>query len=108
MPLTEVDAFVWHSYEAHVKGLTQRHPDIPEELRGTYAGIVQPAVVEHLQRLGITALELMPVHQFVDDCPEDWDSGFGRSVGMFLNGQGIRENDSRGRPVTDVNCAGSR
>ena len=54
-------------YEAHVKGLTQRHPDIPEELRGTYAGIAHPAVVEHLQRLGITALELMPVHQFVDD-----------------------------------------
>ncbi|WP_270365909.1 glycogen debranching protein GlgX [Microbacterium algeriense] len=54
-------------YEAHVKGLTERHPDIPEELRGTYAGIAHPAVVEHLQRLGITALELMPVHQFVND-----------------------------------------
>ena len=54
-------------YEAHVKGLTQRHPEIPEELRGTYAGIAHPAVVEHLQRLGVTALELMPVHQFVND-----------------------------------------
>jgi isoamylase len=54
-------------YEAHVKGLTQQHPDIPEELRGTYAGVAHPAVIEHLQRLGITALELMPVHQFVDD-----------------------------------------
>ncbi|MFE7065702.1 glycogen debranching protein GlgX [Microbacterium sp. NPDC057658] len=54
-------------YEAHVKGLTQRHPEVPEELRGTYAGIAHPAVVEHLQRLGITALELMPVHQFVND-----------------------------------------
>lgn len=54
-------------YEAHVKGLTQRHPEIPEELRGTYAGIAHPAVIEHLQRLGVTALELMPVHQFVND-----------------------------------------
>jgi glycogen operon protein len=54
-------------YEAHVKGLTVRHPDIPEELRGTYAGIAHPAIIEHLGRLGVTALELMPVHQFVDD-----------------------------------------
>jgi isoamylase len=54
-------------YEAHVKGLTQLHPDVPEELRGTYAGLAHPAVVEHLTRLGITAIELMPVHQFVQD-----------------------------------------
>ena len=54
-------------YEAHVKGLTATHPDIPEEQRGTYAGIAHPAVIEHLQKLGITALELMPVHQFVND-----------------------------------------
>ena len=54
-------------YEAHVKGLTQTHPDIPEEQRGTYAGIAHPAVIEHLQKLGITAIELMPVHQFVND-----------------------------------------
>jgi isoamylase len=54
-------------YEAHVKGLTQLHPEIPEEQRGTYAGIAHPAVIEHLKKLGITALELMPVHQFVND-----------------------------------------
>jgi isoamylase len=54
-------------YEAHVKGLTQLHPDVPEELRGTYAGIAHPAVVEHLTRIGVTAIELMPVHQFVQD-----------------------------------------
>lgn len=54
-------------YEAHVKGLTQLHPDIPEDLRGTYAGIAHPAVIEHLTKLGVTALELMPVHQFVQD-----------------------------------------
>ncbi|KQX75195.1 glycogen debranching protein [Aeromicrobium sp. Root472D3] len=54
-------------YEAHVKGLTMTHPDVPEELRGTYAGLAHPSVVEHLQGLGVTALELLPVHQFVTD-----------------------------------------
>ncbi len=54
-------------YEAHVRGLTIGHPKVPEELRGTYSGIAHPAVIEHLQQLGITALELMPVHQFVHD-----------------------------------------
>jgi isoamylase len=54
-------------YEAHVKGLTQLHPAVPEELRGTYAGLAHPAVVQHLTRLGVTAIELMPVHQFVQD-----------------------------------------
>ncbi|MGI0487529.1 glycogen debranching protein GlgX [Pantanalinema rosaneae CENA516] len=58
----------WHEtviYEAHVKGLTQLHPDIPDELRGTYAGLAHPAAIEHLQRLGITAVELMPIHHFL-------------------------------------------
>ncbi len=54
-------------YEAHVKGMTQQHPDIPEEVRGSYAAISYPAVIEHLTGLGVTALELMPVHQFVND-----------------------------------------
>ncbi|MET0579689.1 MAG: glycogen debranching protein GlgX, partial [Ilumatobacteraceae bacterium] len=54
-------------YEAHVKGLTARHPDVPEEMRGTYSAIAHPAVVEHLASLGITAIELMPVHQFLHD-----------------------------------------
>ncbi|GAA4690410.1 glycogen operon protein [Promicromonospora umidemergens] len=54
-------------YEAHVKGLTMRHPDVPDELRGTYAGLAHPAVIEHLTKLGVTAIELMPVHQFVTD-----------------------------------------
>ncbi|HEV7898024.1 MAG TPA: glycogen debranching protein GlgX [Planosporangium sp.] len=54
-------------YEAHVKGLTFQHPKIPEDLRGTYAGIAHPAMIEHLRTLGVTAIELMPVHQFVDD-----------------------------------------
>ncbi len=54
-------------YEAHVKGLTQLHPDVPEELRGTYAGLAHPAVTDHLTKLGVTAIELMPVHQFIQD-----------------------------------------
>lgn len=57
----------WHEtviYEAHVKGLTQLHPDIPEELRGTYAGLGHPAAIAHLKSLGITAIELLPVHHF--------------------------------------------
>jgi glycogen operon protein len=54
-------------YEAHVKGLTQLHPDVPEDLRGTYAGVAHPAVTEHLTKLGVTAIELMPVHQVIQD-----------------------------------------
>jgi glycogen operon protein len=53
-------------YELHVKGFTERHPDIPRALRGTYAGLAHPAAIEHLQRLGVTAVELMPVHHFYD------------------------------------------
>ncbi len=54
-------------YETHVRGLTLRHPDIPPAQRGTYAGLAHPAIVDHLQRIGVTAVELMPVHQFVPE-----------------------------------------
>lgn len=54
-------------YEVHVKGFTQQHPQVPEELRGTYAGMAHPAAIEHLKHLGITAIELLPIHSFVDD-----------------------------------------
>lgn len=54
-------------YELHVKGLTYLHPRIPEELRGTYLGLASEPVIEHLHSLNITAVELMPVHQFIDD-----------------------------------------
>ncbi|UTT45083.1 glycogen debranching protein GlgX [Micrococcus luteus] len=54
-------------YETHVKGMTKLHPAVPEELRGTYAGMAHPEVVRHLTELGVTAVELMPVHQFVND-----------------------------------------
>ncbi|MGW3679255.1 glycogen debranching protein GlgX [Streptomyces prasinus] len=54
-------------YELHVKGFTQRHPGVPEELRGTYAGLAHPAAIGHLVRLGVTAVELLPVHQFAHE-----------------------------------------
>jgi isoamylase len=60
----------WHEtviYEAHVKGLTHLHPEVPEQLRGTYAGLATASVIEHLTKLGVTAIELMPVHFFIDD-----------------------------------------
>jgi isoamylase len=60
----------WHEsviYEVHVKGFTMRHPDVPTALRGTYAGLATAPMIDYLRRLGITAVELMPVHYFIDD-----------------------------------------
>ena len=60
----------WHrtlTYELHVKGFTARHPQVPERLRGTYAGLICPPVLDYFHSLGITAIELMPVHEFVSD-----------------------------------------
>jgi isoamylase len=54
-------------YETHVRGLTLQHPEIPDDLRGTYAGLAHPSIIGHLHQLGVTAVELMPVHQFVHD-----------------------------------------
>jgi glycogen operon protein len=54
-------------YEVHVKGFTARHPDIPEAQRGTYSGLAHPAAIEHLTGLGVTAVELLPTHQFIHD-----------------------------------------
>ncbi|MBK9475423.1 MAG: glycogen debranching protein GlgX [Tetrasphaera sp.] len=54
-------------YEAHVKGLTMTHPGLPEGIRGTYAALAHPVMIDHYQALGVTAIELMPVHQFVQD-----------------------------------------
>ncbi|MFI6787045.1 glycogen debranching protein GlgX [Nonomuraea sp. NPDC050383] len=54
-------------YEAHVRGLTMRHPAVPEALRGTYAGVGHPAIIDHLLSLGVTAVELMPVHHFMPE-----------------------------------------
>jgi len=60
----------WHQtviYELHVKGFTARHPDVPRELRGTYAGLASPAAVDYLKQLGITAVELLPVHHSITE-----------------------------------------
>jgi isoamylase len=60
----------WHRtviYETHVKGFTMQHPDVPPPLRGTYAGLATAPVIDYLKQLGVTAVELMPVHTFVDD-----------------------------------------
>jgi len=60
----------WHCsvvYEVHVKGFTMRHPDVPPELRGTYRGFASPPANDHLTRLGVTAVELLPVHEYMDD-----------------------------------------
>lgn len=60
----------WHHtviYEVHVKGLTMTHPDVPEELRGTYAGLAHPAVIDYLTDLGVTAVELLPIHRHVSE-----------------------------------------
>ncbi|MBU0750612.1 MAG: glycogen debranching protein GlgX [Gammaproteobacteria bacterium] len=54
-------------YELHVRGFTKNHPDIPPQLRGTYAGLATAPVIDHLKRLGVTSVELMPVHAFMDD-----------------------------------------
>jgi len=72
-------AIPWHEsviYELHVKGFTECHPEIPPEIRGTYSGLAHPAAIRHLTELGVTAVELLPVHAFVDDA--------------FLVGRGLR------------------
>jgi glycogen operon protein len=80
----------WHKtviYEAHVKGLTILHPDVPEEIRGTYAAVSHPAIIEHLKRLGVTALELLPIHEIMDDLfliEKDLKNYWGyNSIGFF-------------------------
>ena len=64
-PRTPLDETV--IYEMHVKGFTQTHPDVPEEIRGTYAGLAHPAAIKYLTDLGVTAVELLPVQQFAQD-----------------------------------------
>lgn len=63
-------------YEAHVKGMTKLHPDVPAAQRGTYAGLVHPSVIAHLKRIGVSAVELLPVQQFVTDEPRSGRSNY--------------------------------
>jgi glycogen operon protein len=92
-------------YEAHVKGLTETHPGIPEELRGTYAAIAHPAILDHLTELGVTALELMPVHHFADDSVLQ-DKGLSNywgynTIGFFAPDSKYSRADSRSGQVQD-------
>ncbi|WP_425578360.1 glycogen debranching protein GlgX [Streptomyces albiaxialis] len=90
-------------YELHVRGFTMRHPGIPERLRGTYAGLAHPAATDHLKRLGVTAVELLPVHQFAHEdhllrrgLRNYW--GY-NSVGYFAPHAGYAASGTRGQQV---------
>ncbi|KPC67047.1 glycogen debranching protein GlgX [Streptomyces chattanoogensis] len=90
-------------YELHVRGFTMRHPGIPEHLRGTYAGLSHPAALEHLVRLGVTAVELLPVHQFAHEdhlirrgLRNYW--GY-NSIGYFAPHAGYAATGTRGQQV---------
>ncbi|MER5451744.1 glycogen debranching protein GlgX [Streptomyces sp. NPDC002766] len=92
-------------YEAHVRGLTRTHPDVPAELRGTYAGLAHPAVTDHLTSLGVTAVELMPVHQFVQDGVLR-DRGLSNywgynTIGFFAPHNAYAAHGTRGQQVTE-------
>ncbi len=92
-------------YEAHVKGLTMRHPELPEELRGTYAGIGHPVIVDYLKSLGITAIELMPVHHFIHDHRLDEQGmknywGY-NTIGFFAPYHGYSSSGSAGQQVQE-------
>ena len=91
--------------EVHVKGFTARHPDVPAPLRGTYAGLASPPVIEHLQQLGVTAVELLPVHQFVRD-KHLYDRGLTNywgynSIGFFAPDIRYATSPIRGRHVKE-------
>jgi isoamylase len=92
-------------YEAHVKGMTARHPAVPEQLRGTYAGMAHPAVIEHLLKLGVTAVELLPIHHFVSEehlLREDLTNYWGyNSIGYFAPHAGYSSSGSRGQQIDE-------
>ncbi|MFJ1969725.1 glycogen debranching protein GlgX [Streptomyces sp. NPDC087903] len=92
-------------YEAHVRGLTATHPDVPAELRGTYAGLAHPAVLGHLTSLGVTAVELMPVHQYLQDGVLQ-DRGLSNhwgynTIGFFAPHNAYAAHGTRGQQVTE-------
>ena len=92
-------------YELHVKGMTQLHDRVPEELRGTYAGLATPAVIDYLSDLGVTAVELLPVHQFVTE-PEVAARGLTNywgynSIGFFAPHAAYSSSGDRGQQVTE-------
>ncbi len=92
-------------YEAHVRGLTRLHPDLPESDRGTYRGLAHPAVISHLLRLGVTTVELMPVHQFVSDsvlADRGLSNHWGyNTIGFFAPHHGYAANGTAGEQVRE-------
>ena len=92
-------------YEAHVKGLTKLHPGIPKEIRGTYAAVGHPLMIDHLRRLGVTAIELMPVHQFVQDphlISEGLSNYWGyNTIGFMAPHNGYAAYGTRGQQVQE-------
>ncbi|KUN76313.1 glycogen debranching protein GlgX [Streptomyces griseoruber] len=92
-------------YEAHVRGLTRTHPEVPRALRGTYAGLAHPAVTEHLTSLGVTAIELMPVHQYVQDgvlIDRGLSNYWGyNTIGFFAPHHAYAAHGTRGQQVTE-------
>jgi glycogen operon protein len=92
-------------YEVHVKGFTARHPDIPRPLRGTYAGLAHPAAVDYLTELGVTAVELLPVHQFIHDAhlvERDLRNYWGyNSIGFLAPHNDYASTDQLGGQVTE-------
>ncbi|HEY5249013.1 MAG TPA: glycogen debranching protein GlgX [Dermatophilaceae bacterium] len=92
-------------YEAHVKGLSMAHPDVPDSIRGTYAAIGHQAIIDHLTGLGVTAIELMPVHQFVQD-PSLVDQGLTdywgyNTIGFLAPHAAYAATGTRGQQVTE-------
>ncbi len=92
-------------YETHVKGLTMQHPEVPEEIRGTYAALGHPAIVEHLTSLGVTAVELLPVHQFIHERPL-LDQGLSNywgynTIGFLAPHNGYAAHGTQGQQVTE-------
>jgi glycogen operon protein len=92
-------------YEMHVKGFTKQHPEIPEAQRGTYAGLGHPAAIDYLTSLGVTAVELMPVHQFVQDAhlnDEGLHNYWGyNSIGFLAPHNGYASSGQRGEQVAE-------
>jgi isoamylase len=89
-------------YEAHVKGMSRQHPGVPEVLRGTYAGLATPAMIEHFQRLGVTAINLLPVHHFLDEQTS------GSTKGLSITGATTRSPSLLPNRATQRGSAASR
>ncbi|WP_043535268.1 glycogen debranching protein GlgX [Actinomyces polynesiensis] len=92
-------------YEAHLRGMTMQHPGVPEKLRGTYAGMAHPVVIDHLRKLGVTTVELMPVHQFVND-PVLQERGLSNywgynTIGFFAPHNAYSATGTTGEQVTE-------